>query len=347
MAYDALEANLARLAAEQQAAGGTNKWQLAQLLGRKGAQDAGVVSEAPYISEAEEYLGLRPASKLQGSVGSQVSNILGNIPEADAAALQGIIQDQGGGGKGGTGISATGEFGPMSSGMKSSFGNISNALSALSTLGTMLGVAGLAQLGPLGVVAGMPATASTLAEAFGAKPGFDINFGVMSPTDIQSIRDYFGEDAAKRAAEDSKRQAEMNVRSVLGPLAAEDVGPPGLDLGDPTAAERAESMKSAAAGYEGGIMGGASPSDSSSSEGGNTGTSGGHAGGGDYAKGGVFRTTKPKTARIKFGEKGTGGETAVFVPENMKKPGLQGREREVLAALEALLTQLQSTKGEM
>lgn len=59
------------------------------------------------------------------------------------------------------------------------------------------------------------------------------------------------------------------------------------------------------------------------------------------ARGGVIRATRPTTET--FGE--AGKETAVFVPEWMKKPGIQGKERSIIAALETLLKQLRASAG--
>lgn len=59
-------------------------------------------------------------------------------------------------------------------------------------------------------------------------------------------------------------------------------------------------------------------------------------------KGGV-RTVKRTTTET-FGEPGTGGETGIFIPEYMKRPGLQGRERSVRRALEQYGRELGTSK---
>jgi len=63
---------------------------------------------------------------------------------------------------------------------------------------------------------------------------------------------------------------------------------------------------------------------------------GGGDGGGGEATGGVVRATRPTTKT--FGE--AGKETAIFVPEWMKRPGIQGREAHIVAALQQLLSEL-------
>lgn len=71
-----------------------------------------------------------------------------------------------------------------------------------------------------------------------------------------------------------------------------------------------------------------------------TGT-GGESGSGYVAKGGVFKAARPTTKT--FGE--AGKETGVFVPEWMKRPGIQGKERQIVAALETLLRELRRGTG--
>jgi hypothetical protein len=80
---------------------------------------------------------------------------------------------------------------------------------------------------------------------------------------------------------------------------------------------------------------------------------GGGVGGGGGAEGdrlgGVHRTTKQKTTNWTWGEPGTAGpgksgETAIFIPDMMKKLGLQGRERDVVDALREALKALEPPK---
>lgn len=61
---------------------------------------------------------------------------------------------------------------------------------------------------------------------------------------------------------------------------------------------------------------------------------GGEAGG--RALGGVDKVNKP--TRVTFGEYGP--ETAIFIPEHMKRPGLQPKEASVIRALDQLLREL-------
>ncbi len=61
---------------------------------------------------------------------------------------------------------------------------------------------------------------------------------------------------------------------------------------------------------------------------------GGNAGAGsrgDEARGGVVKAGGKRS--VTFGGGPTGGETGIFIPEYMKRPGLQGKERQVLEAL--------------
>jgi hypothetical protein len=79
-----------------------------------------------------------------------------------------------------------------------------------------------------------------------------------------------------------------------------------------------------------------------SSVGGETGATGGMGTGGGsdpFAKGGAVFATHPMSAT--FGEPSTGGETAIFIPEWMKQPGIQNpQELQVRRALRQALLQL-------
>ncbi len=69
--------------------------------------------------------------------------------------------------------------------------------------------------------------------------------------------------------------------------------------------------------------------------------------GGGWARGGVSRVRR--TSKATYGEPGTAGngksgETAIFIPEMMKRLGLQGRERDVIRALREALKALEPPK---
>jgi hypothetical protein len=51
----------------------------------------------------------------------------------------------------------------------------------------------------------------------------------------------------------------------------------------------------------------------------------------------VRKASGKETITTKWGEPSTGGETAIFIPEIMKKMGMQGREQEVIQALQTML----------
>jgi hypothetical protein len=168
--------------------------------------------------------------------------------------------------------------------------------------------------------------------------------GVMTPEGIQNTYDFEGNikgDAAKaeRAAAEAARAAS------IGPGIMGDPATPG-----PTDAPIGPSPESQS--YEGGYSApdstGEGPGGGPSGEGTASGESGGHGAAGDSsmnALGGVRRATLgPKTAT--FGEPLPNGnanpETAIFIPDFMAKMGLQGREKEVIQALQ---TMLQILKG--
>jgi hypothetical protein len=70
----------------------------------------------------------------------------------------------------------------------------------------------------------------------------------------------------------------------------------------------------------------------------------------EWKAGGVMRTTRPETKTIRWGEPGTApggasGETAIFIPEIMKRMGMQGREQEVIQALQTMLRILKGNQA--
>ena len=72
--------------------------------------------------------------------------------------------------------------------------------------------------------------------------------------------------------------------------------------------------------------------------GGDPGSSGG-PGGATYARGGVAKAKRGKPKKATFGE-GKSDETAIFIPESMKKPGRQQNERDVMSELQQQMKEL-------
>jgi hypothetical protein len=182
--------------------------------------------------------------------------------------------------------------------------------------------------------------ASLMSRLAGVQPGYDVMSTVPSLTDIQSTRDLQGHYAGDRAA----AQRASDIASYNTQVATEDWGMPTVrDYANPN------QPGVEPGGFVGGVapdpsvtsldsvFGGAGAADPGASDTAGTADSTGGARGGsdgpDVARGGVFKTTRERRTRFHWGEPETGGETAIFVPESMKRRGMQGREPQVRRGL--------------
>lgn len=242
------------------------------------------------------------------------------------------------------GMKGTMESGPLSAaerGAISGFGSIAGparsmlggqtpslsqvANMAMGLLGSSLPGFGTALSGMKTGVLGL----SSLAEMFGAPR--EVNYGLgFSPTDIQSIQDTYGGFAAAdaRAQALSARQAMFDALA-SGHRAGWGYSPTGWAgaLSAPSAAIGNPDMD--VSGMRGlGVSGGMGADQGGRSETGGQGESGNN---GMWARGGAHYATRPTRAR--YGEPSTGGELAIFIPQYMRQPGLQGRESDVRNAL--------------
>lgn len=278
-------------------------------------------------------------------------------PASTASPFDNVMSQDPGGGRGGRSIEATAQYGPMTG---RELGGMWGSALANRALGMGVNTAltgAVPNVSPMSVMGFAPRAAMTVASMlsslFGGVRGTDDEFGLPTERDLRDIADYAGYMASDdaRAAAEAARASRASARAELsgvnapgwaGTTGQTGVSGAGIDPGNPEAGAYAGFGMGAPGGYDtdvtsGGFVGG---------EGGSPGTGGrsesdpgGSGMGGDshgFAKGGVSRVSKP--TRSLYGEKGR--ETAVFVPENMKRPGVQGREREVEAAMKTLLRAL-------
>ncbi len=234
------------------------------------------------------------------------------------ALLGGTMTTEPGGGLGGRGITGTAQYGPMTGkelgslwggtlGNKAMGYGISSLIAGSPQVPSPMSFASLAPKAAISV-------ASLLSSLFGGVRGYDREFGVPTDVDIQGIRDLQGAYAATEAE---------GQRGSMGQ---------GVDM-----SENAETGSYAGMGMGG--PGGYGEGDSSGGYGGDTGgfggdsmgDSGGYGDAGGYAKGGVKTFRKP--SRPLVGE--AGEEKGIFVPERMKKKGIQGKERQVRRGLKS------------
>lgn len=194
-------------------------------------------------------------------------------------------------------------YGTMTEGQRSTVAGLGLGARGIGLAGTLAGLTAPAAVG----VMGTPVAAILgLDKLFGwmGFPSYSPNpwAGMISPADIQGIKDYFGEFAAR----DAIARNESITRDVTS--RPEDPGRLGNDLGP----EGPSGVSpGAAAGSVGrGDVGGADP-------------------GNFYARGGVRMVRTP--TNLIAGE--AGPEQAIFIPASMKRPGIQGRELAVRRAI--------------
>ena len=303
-----------------QAAGASqNKWYLAQLA----AQDAANTSGEPMdvlLNQAYERLGL--PSTLAKSSSANSSNPSSMADEY--SALNNL--EPGGGGSGSRGGREGGTYGQMTAAERSTITDIADVTSVLGGLGVPgVGVLGTGLKGALGIDSALPSLGL-------------VSRGYASPTEA----DYA--DMAATYGVGSRQENSARTSAAIGNSLRGGLGEDASFAGEAAAAAgRAEAANRAAAENEAGMrdaQGGREPGDGRG-PGGTTGDSaeGGHGTAGDgsmNARGGVRRASKATKAI--FGE--AGPETAVFVPDYMRRGGKQPNEDRIIAALEQLLAEL-------
>lgn len=273
-----------------------------------------------------------------------------------------------GSGSGGTGPGqGTGEYGPLEGQTKSMMGNLSLGRSLASTINSIAGL-GIPGLGLIGVGAPLTAVnlASTIASLLGVPSGFDPSLGMPTAADIQSISDLEGAFAARAAADQAMADYADRVAAFADPIALEAWGPREIanitaaGYGDPgafggfgsnsLAGARGTEAGTPSTGTKGGgrnegpnsvsnpdsPFGNDRSGESASSDPGGIGHDAGDTGQAGYAAGGVKTFHKPERPLV--GE--AGPEKGIFIPERMKRPGLQGNERQVRAGLQSSLREL-------
>lgn len=200
------------------------------------------------------------------------------------------------------GMRGTGITGPMNEGMERSMGlRGAMTLGQAAVFGNPYGA-----LPGLGALA-MAAISRGLREA-GVAQEYDPTWGLDDPA-IQATRDIQGQYAAD--AMQAQQRAALNEAFVreMGQNIPGGVSPGGGSTGDPGAES---------AGF-GGAEGGVS-------------TGGGY----DFARGGSVKLRRP--TRILAGERED--EQVIAIPQSMRRPGMQGRERQVRRGLKSAYSSL-------
>lgn len=229
-------------------------------------------------------------------------------------------------GRGGTPASETPGYGPTG------------------TLGQNLGAVGRAALS--GIMAGAPtmsavpgamALGSLMARAVGQPQEVNAFFGALTPEQVAEMPDYAGMFASQDAQSMRDAIAAAHNSRVANDLTgyanyATTRTPAGWGMlggwgGAPAAGLSNPDMDiGAMSGL--GLSGGMGPDTGGRTETGEQGQSGNE---GMWARGGAHFATRP--TRASYGEPQTGGELAIFMPQYMTRPGLQGRELDVRNAL--------------
>jgi hypothetical protein len=226
-------------------------------------------------------------------------------------------EDIGGAGRGGPGITATAEYGPMT---MSELGNMWGGAAARKGVGIGLGalmgqtpsINTALSMAPMGYVT----LGSVLSSLFGGIRGTQDDFGIATPNDIQDMTDYGGQMKGQAMAAEAAAQR-ASVDSMQKEISG--VNQPDWNGEDP----------------EGTGSGGKGADDGGPGPGGGMGDAGG-----TEALGGVHRTRPGQSMTSTWGEAGD-QETAIFIPDMMKRPGRQGNETDVVRALKRYLMALQ------
>lgn len=220
------------------------------------------------------------------------------------------------------------------------------SLSERAALGVPASVAGIMTGTPIGLMEGLVSgLGSKIADWAGQLREANPMMGVATPEAIAAMRDIDPNRAADMAAERAQREA--NISALEAARRSLDAAQ-GFSTDTPGWGSRTGVASGYGAGEEatsglgaGGWGGGGDPGTGGRSES----DPGGSGMGGDshgFAKGGVVHAKRPTTAQ--FGEPSTRGETAIFIPEIMKQAGIQGREQEVLSAMQAMQRMLTHSK---
>lgn len=246
-----------------------------------------------------------------------------SAPQALPQTPQGPFDQGEGVGRGGKDITATAEYGPMTNKeMTNMWGG------ALAQKGIGLGI-GAAMGSPISVSSfyGMApkagvTVASLMSSLFGGVRGTDQEFGLPTPTDIRDIADVQGYMASAQAARDAVVQRE-SIRSAFDDIS-------GVRQPDYTPDPENPDL-----GWGGG-------EDGPSGDDGGPGPGGGMGDPGGEERGGVHKTRpgQPRWSVYGEGKASQEGETGIFVPEYMKRPGQQGNEPQVEQVMRQLLRAL-------
>jgi len=254
--------------------------------------------------------------------------------------------DPSGSGRGGT-APGSGGYGAMTSDQRATLGNIAGAF----------GLGGMFNPGLAATGWGLRAALANDKYGITGPPGV---IGITA-RDVQDAYDYEGnvkgaQRAADRAEQEAAREAALGksfaggiMGGALGPKGpgetpesptdtesgANGPGGPGAGWGSSTPSSGFGAGEEAGGGTGGGAAGGAGDGTGTGSAGGSGGD--GSTGGDTRRLGGVRKASGKETITTKWGEPSTGGETAIFIPEIMKKMGMQGREQEVIQALQTML----------
>jgi len=239
-----------------------------------------------------------------------------SAPQAIPQTPQGPFDQVEGGGRGGPGITGTAEYGPMTSReLGNMWGGTATRRGTGMAIGALMGqsptVSSFYGMAPM---AGVTA-ASLLSSLFGGIRGTDQEFGIPSELDVRDIQDTQG----VMAAQDAQRNADAARASVASTM--NDIS--GVNQPD------WNGIDSEGNGPEG--------NDSGPGPGGGMGDPGG-----TEERGGVHKTQpgKPRWAVYGEGKASQEGETGIFVPEYMKRPGQQGNEPQVEQVMRQLLRAL-------
>jgi len=224
------------------------------------------------------------------------------------------------------GTEESGKLSGQLGGIMGAFGKARSGVGIANTIASMLG-ASVPALSTFGMVTAPIGIMNTASALFGGPPEFDVRntFG-----NVQDIADYAGQIAA---AEETARQQSMIAQA----LALDETGYTAGMLSGRLGGVAAPSVSNPDAPEGGwgsmvglGTSGGMNDTGGISGSGQGVGTSDASSPS-SFARGGVAYANRP--TRVRFGEPSTGGETAIFVPNRMSQPGLQGREAEVKNAL--------------
>jgi len=334
--------------------------------------DTGYVAQTIPYDLLYQYL-----AQLLGAGPTKRTNRASAAPAAATPPLLAPGETTGGGGSADSGLGATEAegTGKMSKEMSSVLGALSLGRSLTNTALSVLGM-GVPALGPLGWGLTALGIANKFADPYATNP----LGGAPTPEAISAARDVAGAfaandlaDARQAAIDEANMMTALDLSGLLSYSpdyagetgqgfgnqgfgsntlgnaqgqreTAGDAARAGGDygtVGDPTSTPSVSNPdQQGMFGNSGGATGGADMGSDSAGRGGvGDSSQGAGTGASDRAKGGVDIIRKP--TRLRFGEKPSATpEKVISIPKSMKKPGLQGNERQVRAGLQSSLQEL-------